>query len=120
MGNLGIPELVVIFVLALVLFGPRKLPELGRTLGKALAEFRKASANMRTAVETEMRELERHANEIETKALEETAVISAEESGAAGSNDPQPVARDQESLPPAVGSEDAPGEPSADGHSKPA
>ncbi len=120
MGSLGIPELMVIFVLALILFGPRKLPELGRTLGKALAEFRKASANMRMAVETEMRELERHANELETKALEETAVMSAEESGAAGSNDPQPVAHAQESLPLAAGSEDTPGETPADGHSKPA
>lgn len=119
MGSLGIPEVMVIFVLALILFGPRKLPELGRTLGKALAEFRKASANMRMAVETEMRELERHANELEAKALEEPTVTSGEESGA-GSNDPQPPAPDQEAPLPAAGSEETPGETPADGHSKPA
>ncbi len=70
MGNIGIPELIFIFVLALILFGPRKLPELGRTLGKALAEFRKASTEFRVTMEEEMRELERHAKELETKAQE--------------------------------------------------
>src|SRR5215472_11683013 len=70
MGNVGIPELIFIFVLALLIFGPRKLPELGRTLGKALAEFRRASMDLRMAVEEEMRELERHAQEIESKAKE--------------------------------------------------
>ena len=44
MGPLGVPEMMVIFLLALVLFGPKKLPELGRTLGKALTEFRRARA----------------------------------------------------------------------------
>ena len=70
MGNIGIPELIFIFVLALLIFGPRKLPELGRTLGKALAEFRKASTELRVAMEEEMRELERHGREIESQAQE--------------------------------------------------
>jgi len=70
MGNIGIPELIVIFIIALVVFGPRKLPELGRTIGKALAEFRKHSADLRMAVEQEMRELERHTRELEAKAGE--------------------------------------------------
>ncbi len=74
MGSVGVPELIVIFVVALVVFGPRKLPELGRTLGKALAEFRKASSEMRLAMEDEMRELERHAKEIEAQA---TATLEA-------------------------------------------
>ena len=70
MGNVGIPELIFIFVLALLVFGPRKLPELGRTLGKALAEFRKASTDLRMAMEEEMRELERHTRDLETKTQE--------------------------------------------------
>lgn len=72
MGNLGIPELIVIGIIALVAFGPKKLPELGRTLGKALAEFRRASAELRSAVEDEMRDLERHTRELEAQASLET------------------------------------------------
>ena len=43
-GSIGMPELIIIFVIALIIFGPRKLPELGRSLGKSLAEFKRASA----------------------------------------------------------------------------
>ncbi len=64
MGPFGVPEMIFIFVLALLIFGPRKLPELGRTLGKALTEFRRASAEVRLAVEEEMRELDRQAREV--------------------------------------------------------
>ena len=42
-GSIGMPELIIIFVIALIIFGPRKLPELGRSLGKSLAEFKRAS-----------------------------------------------------------------------------
>jgi TatA/E family protein of Tat protein translocase len=63
-GPFGVPEMIFIFVLALLIFGPRKLPELGRTLGKALTEFRRASAEVRLAVEEEMRELDRQTREV--------------------------------------------------------
>jgi sec-independent protein translocase protein TatA len=43
MGNLGIQEMIVIFVIALIVFGPKKLPEIGKSLGKGIAEFKKAS-----------------------------------------------------------------------------
>jgi TatA/E family protein of Tat protein translocase len=49
------PELVVIFVLALIIFGPRKLPELGRSLGKSLNEFKRASNELRNSLEEEVR-----------------------------------------------------------------
>jgi sec-independent protein translocase protein TatA len=55
MGSLGVPELIVIFVIALIIFGPRKLPEIGRSLGKSLAEFKKASNDLRTTLEEEIR-----------------------------------------------------------------
>ncbi len=68
MGTLGFPEIILILVIALVVFGPKKLPELSRTIGKALGEFRKASGELRSAMEEEMRELERHTKELEQKA----------------------------------------------------
>jgi TatA/E family protein of Tat protein translocase len=54
MGSLGVPELIVIFVIALIIFGPRKLPEIGRSLGKSLAEFKKASNDLRSTLEQEI------------------------------------------------------------------
>ncbi|HEV2906079.1 MAG TPA: twin-arginine translocase TatA/TatE family subunit [Actinomycetota bacterium] len=47
MPNLGFPELIMLLVIALVVFGPRKLPEMGRTIGKSLREFRRATAEIR-------------------------------------------------------------------------
>jgi sec-independent protein translocase protein TatA len=55
MGNIGMPEMVLILVIALIFFGPRKLPELGRSLGKSLNEFKKASNDLRSTLEDEIR-----------------------------------------------------------------
>jgi sec-independent protein translocase protein TatA len=55
MGSLGMQELIVIFILALIVFGPRKLPELGKTIGKGLAEFKKASNELKHTWEEEVR-----------------------------------------------------------------
>jgi sec-independent protein translocase protein TatA len=59
MGTLGVQEMLIIFLVALVLFGPKKLPELGRTIGKALTEFRRASSDLRATFEREMQTLDR-------------------------------------------------------------
>jgi sec-independent protein translocase protein TatA len=59
MGPLGLPETVFIFVLALLIFGPKKLPELGRTIGKAMTEFRRASSDLKATFDREMRDIER-------------------------------------------------------------
>ena len=56
--NLGMPEMIFIFLVALVVFGPRKLPELGRQLGKALAEFKRASNEFKNQLEAEMLNIE--------------------------------------------------------------
>jgi TatA/E family protein of Tat protein translocase len=53
-GSLGFPELLMIFVVALIVFGPRKLPEIGRTLGKALGEFKKATDELKNTIEKEV------------------------------------------------------------------
>ena len=54
MGSIGGPELLLILVLAFLLFGPRRLPEIGRSLGKMMAEFRRATMEFRTGVEREI------------------------------------------------------------------
>ncbi len=53
-GSLGIPELLLIFVVALLVFGPKRLPEIGRTLGKALGEFKKATDDLKNTIEREV------------------------------------------------------------------
>ena len=54
-GSLGIPELMLIFIVALIVFGPKKLPEIGRTLGKALGEFKKATDELKNTIEREVK-----------------------------------------------------------------
>ncbi len=53
-GSLGIPELILIFVVALIVFGPKRLPEIGRTLGKAMGEFKKATDDFKNTIEREV------------------------------------------------------------------
>jgi TatA/E family protein of Tat protein translocase len=67
---LSIPHMIVVFVIVLVVFGPQKLPELARSLGKLMAEFRKASTDFKSSFENEMRDLERQAAEVERKKRE--------------------------------------------------
>ena len=94
MGTLGIQEMVVIFVIALVLFGPKKLPELGRTIGKAITEFRRASNDLKASFEREMHTLER-----ETQSLSQVTQVTAGEIFSRAINyDPD---RENRSLPPA-------------------
>ena len=81
---LSFPHLVVLFVIALIIFGPQKLPELARMLGKATAEFRKMTNDFRYALEDEVRELER-----QTRIREEEAAAAAR---AAQASVPTPAA----------------------------
>ena len=55
MGPIGMPELVIILVIALIVFGPRKLPELGRSLGRSIGEFKRASNELRNTLDEEIR-----------------------------------------------------------------
>ena len=53
-GSIGAPELLVIYIIALLIFGPRKLPKLGKSLGKSLAEFKRASNDLKNTLEEEI------------------------------------------------------------------
>ena len=88
---LSFPHLVVLFVIALVIFGPQKLPELARMLGKATAEFRKMTSDFRFALEDEVRELER-----QTRIREEEIATAAR---AAQTPVPMPAAAPEGAVP---------------------
>lgn len=62
-GPVGVPELIIIFTIALIIFGPRKLPELGKSLGKSLAEFKRASNELKHTLDEEIRIEERRSAE---------------------------------------------------------
>ena len=59
-GPIGMPELVLIFLVALLVFGPKKLPELGRSLGRGLAEFKRASEDLKRTIEDEIEQGKHH------------------------------------------------------------
>jgi sec-independent protein translocase protein TatA len=61
--SVGMPELIIILVIALIIFGPRKLPELGRSLGKSLGEFKRASNELRNTLDEEIRLEEQRSTE---------------------------------------------------------
>ena len=96
---LSFPHLVVLFVIALIIFGPQKLPELARMLGKATAEFRKMTNDFRYALEDEVRELER-----QTRIREEEAAAAARAAQA-------PPAAPQGAVPREIAAEAAPQAP---------
>jgi sec-independent protein translocase protein TatB len=73
---LSMTHMVVLFIVVLVVFGPHKLPELARGLGKLMAEFRKASTDFKSAFEQEMRDIERQALQAERKKSAEAAAAS--------------------------------------------
>lgn len=87
-GSIGMPELIIIFVIALIVFGPRKLPELGRSLGRSLAEFKKASNELRSTLEEEIR-VEEHKD-----AQKETAAKQTVSTAGAVTHADEPVRQD--------------------------
>lgn len=77
LGSIGMPELMVIFVIALVVFGPRRLPEIGRSLGRTIAEFKRAGSELRDTFEREVELDAERAREATGAAPAETAAAAA-------------------------------------------
>ena len=92
-GSIGMPELIIIFVIALIIFGPRKLPELGRSLGKSLAEFKRASNELKSTLEEEIRleETRSTLEESKAEAAAQTAAAAATTAAAATPHAEEPV-----------------------------
>jgi sec-independent protein translocase protein TatA len=86
MGPLGWQETVVIFVVALLIFGPKKLPELGRNLAKGLAEFRRASNELKDTFHRELSAIEEEGREIKKVADDYTSQITSEYNSSSGSS----------------------------------
>ena len=87
LGSIGMPELIIIFVIALIIFGPRKLPELGRSLGKSINEFKRASNELKNTLDEEIRveeqrstERQRPPNPLGRQPVEPHAATTAERS----------------------------------------
>jgi sec-independent protein translocase protein TatA len=84
-GSIGMPELIIILVIALIIFGPRKLPELGKSLGRSLNEFKRASTDLQNTLEQEIK--------LEEQKEQQSRVRPTENSSAADTTDAGTVAR---------------------------
>lgn len=89
-GSIGMPELIIILVIALIIFGPRKLPELGKSLGRSLNEFKKASTDLQNTLEQEIKVEEQKEQAAKFKAETDTASAAIPNSD---DNNSQTVAR---------------------------
>ena len=98
-GSIGMPELIIIFVIALIIFGPRKLPELGRSLGKSLSEFKRASNELKSTLEEEIRLDDQRANLESSKAA--AAAAAAQPPSVVPAPPAETVSVDSTSVPPA-------------------
>lgn len=93
-GSIGMPELIIILVIALIIFGPRKLPELGKSLGRSLNEFKRASTDLQNTLEQEIKLEEQKERSTKEKEQERDRFTAAPEDLSAGAADTgTPVAR---------------------------
>jgi sec-independent protein translocase protein TatA len=87
-GSIGMPELILIFVVALLVFGPKKLPEIGKSIGKGLAEFKRASDELKKTIE---QEIEQGKNEVSTVREQVASIPASLRSAASLEGNPAPA-----------------------------
>jgi TatA/E family protein of Tat protein translocase len=92
-GSVGMPELILIFVVALLVFGPKKLPEIGKSLGKGLAEFKRASDDLKRTIEDEIETGKREAASVRQEVTEAKNLLAP------------PAVPPTEAVPPSAGPE---------------
>ena len=97
-GSIGMPELILIFVVALLVFGPKKLPELGKSLGKGLAEFKRASDDLKKTIENEIEQGKQEAAAVKQHVSEVKDTIAV--LPAAGSSVPETSVPRADTQPP--------------------
>jgi TatA/E family protein of Tat protein translocase len=87
-GSIGMPELILIFVVALLVFGPKKLPEIGKSIGKGLAEFKRASDDLKKTIE---QEIEQGKNDVATVREQVASIPASLRSAASLEGNPVPA-----------------------------
>jgi TatA/E family protein of Tat protein translocase len=98
-GSIGMPELILIFVVALLVFGPKKLPELGKSLGKGLAEFKRASDDLKKTIEDEIDQGKQEAEAVKRQVSEVRNTIAAVPPSEASRPEAQTVPRNEPPAP---------------------
>ena len=98
-GSIGMPELILIFVVALLVFGPKKLPELGKSLGRGLAEFKKASEDLKRTIEDEIEQGRQEAAAVKQQVAEVRDTIAAVQAPSGG---PAEASVPRTELPPPI------------------
>jgi sec-independent protein translocase protein TatB len=124
--NLGVPELLVIFIVALIVFGPKKLPELGRSLGRGINEFKRASNELKNTLDEEIRaeerrqatprvsEERRQATPAVSEEGRQAIPVSPESEDSHAATPASPVSEDHPQAPPPAAATTAPAAPSDD------
>jgi len=96
-GPIGVPELIVIFLVALLIFGPRKLPDIGKSIGKGLAEFKRASDDLKKTIEEEIEQGKQEVSSVRREIAEVSNTLHA--AAPLGPTEPEPAPPPPDSRP---------------------